>query len=224
MPDLPPELFTFLVKGMVLAVMLLIAFPIHEFAHALAAFQLGDGTARLMGRLTLDPRAHFDPMGGLLLVITVLLPGGFGFGWAKPTPYNPFNLRGGQWGEAIVSVAGPISNLVLAIAGAIPLRYIAATGMDVPLLAGFLSFFVQINLVLMVFNLIPIPPLDGSKVLFAFMEPRTAAQIRPTLEQYGFLLLFGAMLLPIFGGNTLIGVVFEELLSPLYTLLTGLRI
>jgi Zn-dependent protease len=219
MPDfLAPELL--LIKVMVLAVMLLVAFPIHEFAHAMAAFQLGDGTARLMGRLTLDPRAHFDPTGGLLLAITVLFTG-FGFGWAKPTPYNPFNLRGGQWGEAIVAVAGPISNLVLAVAGAIPLRYIDATGMNVPLLAEFLDFFVIINLVLMVFNLIPIPPLDGSKLLFAFLEPRTAAQIRPTLEQYGFVLLFAAMLLPIFGGNTLIGVVFDELLSPLFSLLTG---
>ncbi len=215
-----PSVELFLVKGMVLAVMLLVAFPIHEFAHAMAAFQLGDGTARLMGRLTLDPRAHFDPTGGLLLAITVLFTS-FGFGWAKPTPYNPFNLRGGQWGEAIVAAAGPISNLVLAIAGAIPLRYIDATGMDVPILAEFLEFFVVINLVLMVFNLIPIPPLDGSKVLFAFMEPRTAAQVRPTLEQYGFLLLFAAMLLPIFGGNTLIGIVFAELLSPLFRLLTG---
>jgi Zn-dependent protease len=209
-----------LVKSMVLAVMLLVAFPIHEFAHALAAFRLGDGTARLMGRLTLDPRAHFDPAGGLLLVISVLLTP-FGFGWAKPTPYNPFNLRGGQWGEAIVAIAGPISNLVLAIAASIPLRYIDAVGMSVPLLTAFLEFFVTINLILMVFNLIPIPPLDGSKVLFAFLEPRTAAQLRPTLEQYGFLLLFAAMLLPIFGGNTLIGVVFDELLSPLFHLLTG---
>ena len=83
------------------------------------------------------------------------------------------NLRGGRWGEAIVAVAGPISNLVLAIAAAIPLRYIIATGMDVPLLAAVLFLFIEINLLLMVFNLIPIPPLDGSKVLYAFLDPRT---------------------------------------------------
>jgi len=205
----------------VLAVILLGAFPIHEFAHALAAYRLGDGTAKLMGRLTLDPRAHFDPTGGLLLVISVLLTS-FGFGWAKPTPYNPRMLRGGRWGEAIVSVAGPISNFALAIAGAIPLRYIVATEMDAGILTDFLSFFVFINLGLMVFNLIPIPPLDGSKVLFAFLEPRTAWQVRPILEQYGILILLGAMLLPLFGGNTLIDIVFGELLRPLYRLLVGL--
>jgi Zn-dependent protease len=200
--------------------MLLVAFPFHEFSHALAAYRLGDGTAKLLGRLTLDPRAHFDPTGGLLLVISVLLTS-FGFGWAKPTPYNPRMLRGGRWGEAIVSVAGPISNFVLALAAAIPLRYINAAHMDAGLLASFLSFFVAINLGLMVFNLIPIPPLDGSKVMFAFMDPRTAWKVRPVLEQYGILILFGAMLLPLFGGSTLLDVVFRELLVPLYSLLVG---
>jgi Zn-dependent protease len=211
----------FLVKATVITVMLLVAFPIHEFAHALAAYRLGDGTARLMGRLTLDPRAHFDATGGVLLAVSVMFTP-FGFGWAKPTPYNPMNLRGGHWGEAIVSAAGPVSNLVLAIAGAIPLRYIDAVGMDIPLIPQFLSFFVYINLVLMVFNLIPIPPLDGSKVLFAFMNPRTAWQVRPVLEQYGLVILLAALLLPIFpGGNTLTDLVFGNLLAPVFHLLTG---
>lgn len=216
--------FTFedlLARALLIVVMLGVAFPIHEFAHALAAYRLGDGTAKLMGRLTLDPRAHFDQTGGLLLAITVMLTS-FGFGWAKPTPYNPRNLGGGQWGEAIVSVAGPLSNLVLAIAGAIPLRYMYATGMTSGLAFDLLDLFVQINLVLMIFNLLPIPPLDGSKVLFAFMNPRTAWRVRPVLEQYGFLILIGAMFLPILGGRTLIDVVFRELLLPLYRLLVGL--
>ena len=215
--------FTFedlLARALLVVVMLGIAFPIHEFAHAFAAYRLGDGTAKLMGRLTLDPRAHFDQMGGLLLAITVMLTP-FGFGWAKPTPYNQRNLGGGRWGEAIVSAAGPISNLILAIAGAIPLRYILATGMSAGLVTHVLSLFVEINLVLMVFNLIPIPPLDGSKVLFAFLNPRTAWQVRPVLEQYGFIILIGAMFLPIFAGQTLIGIVFNELLVPLERLLVG---
>ena len=97
----PPE---FVVKALVIAVMLLVSFPVHEFAHALTAFRLGDGTARLMGRLTLDPRAHFDPTGGILLAVSVMFTS-FGFGWAKPTPYNPMNLRNGSWGEALVSAA-----------------------------------------------------------------------------------------------------------------------
>src|SRR5438093_4697710 len=167
MPFEVPSPAEFAIRATVVAVMLLVAFPIHEFSHALAAYRLGDGTAKLMGRLTLDPRAHFDPTGGVLLAISVLFVG-FGFGWAKPTPYNPMNLRYGRWGEAIVSAAGPVSNFVLAVAGAIPLRWIAFSQMDVPYLETFLFFFVQINLVLMIFNLIPIPPLDGSKVLYAF--------------------------------------------------------
>jgi Zn-dependent protease len=210
-----------IVKTALLAVMLLVAFPIHEFSHALAAYRLGDGTARLMGRLTLDPRAHFDPTGGLLLVISVMFTG-FGFGWAKPTPYNPMNLQGGRWGEAIVAAAGPISNLVLAIAASVPLRYMTMTGMDVPILSAFLYLFVEINLVLMVFNLLPIPPLDGSKVLYAFLDPRTSWQVRAFLNQYGLVILLAAMLLPVFGGNTFVGLVFDELLAPLQHLLTGL--
>jgi Zn-dependent protease len=205
--------------AIVLAVMLLVAFPVHEFAHALAATRLGDSTPRLMGRLTLDPRAHFDPAGATILAVSMII--GFGIGWAKPTPYNPMNLQGGRWGEAIIAVAGPISNLVIAIAAAIPLRYIYGTGMDVPFLAGVLQLLVTINLLLMVFNLIPIPPLDGSKVLYAFLDQRTAWQTRAFLEQYGLFILLAAMFLPIFGGQTLIGVVFREVFAPIVGLLTG---
>ena len=118
---------------------------------------------------------------------------GFGFGWAKPTPVNPANLEGGHRGEAIVAAAGPISNLVLAIAVAIPLRYLEANP-DLyfavpPIVTTIMALFIYINLVLMIFNLIPIPPLDGSKVLFAFLSPRQTYQWRPVLEQYGFILL-----------------------------------
>ena len=218
MPDLTTG--RLLEVAVVLIIMLLVAFPVHEFSHALAAVQLGDGTPRLMGRLTLDPRAHFDPAGAMLLAVSMLI--GIGIGWAKPTPYNPMNLRGGRWGEAIIAVAGPISNLVLAIAGAIPLRYIYATEMNVPFVEGVLGIFVTINVLLMVFNLIPIPPLDGSKVLYAFLDPRTAWQTRAFLEQYGILILLAAMFLPIFGGNTLIGVVFNEVFQPIVRLIVGL--
>src|SRR5688572_22527127 len=173
--------------------MLLIGLPVHEFSHALAAYRLGDGTAKLFGRLTLNPIAHFDPIGGTLLALTFIgsaaTGGALGFGWAKPTPVNPLNLDGGRRGEAIVAAAGPVSNLVLAIAGAIPLRYMFANPdliTQVPMMFDVLHLFVQINLLLMIFNLIPIPPLDGSKVLFAFLDRRTEYQIRPFLEQYGF--------------------------------------
>src|SRR5688572_6311208 len=116
--------------------MLLVGFPVHEFSHALAAWRLGDGTARLFGRLTLNPIAHFDPIGGSLLAITMLLSGStgnaFGFGWAKPTPVNPLNLRGGRQGEAIVALAGPASNLVLASLGALVFRIVNPIDNDVP--------------------------------------------------------------------------------------------
>src|SRR4051812_6304647 len=143
--------------------MLLVGFPVHEFSHALAAYRLGDSTAKYMGRLTLNPLAHLDPFGALLIFLV-------GFGWAKPTPYNPYNVRGGKTGEVIIAVAGPISNLVLAIAAAVPLRYIYATGMVVPdILVNVLTTFVMLNVILAIFNLIPIPPLDGSKLLYAAM-------------------------------------------------------
>jgi Zn-dependent protease len=205
-------------RVIVVAVMLLVAFPIHEFAHAFAAYRLGDSTARLFGRLTLNPLAHFDPIGGSMLAISVLL--GSGFGWAKPTPVNPRNLEGGRWGEAIVAAAGPLSNLVLAIAGAIPLRFILASGMDVRFLGNVLVLFVEINLLLMIFNLIPIPPLDGSGVLFAFLPPQTAWQLRPILSQYGIFILL-LLIFPVFGGTSLLTQIFGAILDPLFRLLVG---
>jgi Zn-dependent protease len=198
-----------------LALIIFVALPFHEFAHALAAYRLGDGTAKLFGRLTLNPLAHVDPMGAILIVLV-------GFGWAKPTPVNPLNLRGGRQGEAIVAFAGPASNLVLAVAAAIPLRYAIATDLQLPdLLFGMLQFFIQINLVLMVFNLLPIPPLDGSKVLFALMDRRTEMQWRPVLEQYGFIILIAVAFLPILPGGTILDVVFDAVVRPLFRLLVG---
>lgn len=210
----------------VIAIMLLVAFPIHEFAHALAAWRLGDGTAKLFGRLTLNPIAHFDPIGGILLAVTVLASftsgGFFAFGWAKPTPVNPMNLRNGRYGEAIVAFAGPASNLVLAAAAAIPLRYLYANpGLlaQVGLLGLVLEFFVGLNVILMLFNLVPIPPLDGSRVLFAFLNPRTVWQWRPILEQYGFLILIVLFFFP--PGASIGSRVFSPLIEAIYGFLVG---
>ncbi len=205
-------------RVILIAVLLLVSLPIHEFSHALAAYRLGDSTARLFGRLTLNPIVHFDPVGGTLLAISVLL--GSGFGWAKPTPVNPRNLEGGRWGEAIVAAAGPVSNLVLAIAASIPFRYMQATGMNVPLIADVLFLFVYINLLLMVFNFIPIPPLDGGAVLFAFLPPETAWRLRPLLAQYGLVILI-LLILPILGGTSILEQVIQVVVLPLLSLLTG---
>jgi Zn-dependent protease len=195
---------------------LFVSLPFHEFSHALAAYRLGDSTAKYMGRLTLNPLAHLDPFGALLILLV-------GFGWAKPTPYNPLNVRGGKTGEVIIAVAGPISNLVLAIAAALPLRYINATGLAVPdVVVSALSTFVMLNVILAVFNLIPIPPLDGSKLLYAAMSPQTERQWRPVLEQYGFIILFAALLVPLLpGGQTIVSFVFQKVGFPIANLLIG---
>jgi Zn-dependent protease len=197
------DLQQILPAAIVVAIMLLVGLPVHEFSHALAAYRLGDGTAKLFGRLTLNPIAHFDPVGGSLLALTFIgsaaTGGALGFGWAKPTPVNPLNLEGGRRGEAIVAAAGPVSNLVLAIAGAIPFRFMLANpqlGDQNSLIFQVLFLFIEINLLLMVFNLIPIPPLDGSKVMFAFMDRRTEYQVRPFLEQYGFFILIAVLFFP----------------------------
>jgi Zn-dependent protease len=207
------------------AIMLLVGFPVHEFSHALAAYRLGDGTAKLFGRLTLNPVAHFDPLGGILLAVTFIgSAGSFGFGWAKPTPVNPNNLQGGHRGEAIVAAAGPISNLVLAVIVALPLRYLIANPellVQVPeLVIQVMDSFIFINLVLMIFNLFPIPPLDGSKVLFAFLPPRVAWQWRPMLEQYGFLILLAVFFLP--PGDSIGGRIISPILVGLYSFLLGI--
>ncbi len=209
-------------RVLVVAIMLLVGFPVHEFAHALAAFRLGNSTAKHFGRLTLNPIAHFDPLGGILLAVTFILSS-FGFGWAKPTPVNVNNLEGGRRGEAIVAVAGPISNLVLATAAALPLRYLVANpelAQQIPfILIQVLDLFVLINIVLMVFNLFPIPPLDGSKVLFAFLPPRLAWQWRPILEQYGFILLLLVFFFP--PGNSIGGRIIFPIIGGLHELLVG---
>jgi Zn-dependent protease len=197
------------------AIFILVGFPVHEFSHAFAAFRLGDSTARYQGRLTLNPIVHFDPIGGTLLALSAFL-GGFFIGWAKPTPVNPYNLRYGRRGEAFVALAGPLSNLIMAAAVAIPLRLISSNpSMFLTVLtndaAAFAftvaGFFVVINVFLMVFNLLPIPPLDGWRVLLGLVDARTAYTLR-SFEQYGFLLL----LVFVFAGGSVLGGLADQII------------
>jgi Zn-dependent protease len=206
-----------------IAFFLLLAFPVHEFAHALAAYRLGDSTAKHFGRLTLNPIAHFDPLGGSMLVISILLTG-FPFGFAQ-TPVNPSNLRG-RHGDAIVSAAGPLSNLLIAAAVAIPLRIlisqpeIVLSNVEVwSVVLNILDFIVLYSIVLGLFNLIPIPPLDGGSILFSFLPPRTAWQLRPILAQYGFFLII-LLILPI-GGESIIGRVLLPIADVIHGVLVG---
>lgn len=158
---------------------------LHEYAHGWMAERLGDPTARYAGRLTLDPRSHIDLWGTIIMPIGLfLLTGGrFMFAYAKPVPYNPYNLKNQRWGPAMVGLAGPLSNLLLAVAVGAVLRLIPGS-----FFAEYLAIIVYINVMLMVFNLVPIPPLDGSKILFAVL-PGNAYKVKNFLEQHGFLIL-----------------------------------
>ena len=177
-------------------VALLIAFTIHELAHALTADYLGDSTPRRMGRVSLNPLVHLDPLGSILLLVS-------GFGWAKPVLVNPLNMRGSpHTAMALVAIAGPLSNIAMAALGALPLRL----GMTVQFASsnsllpepGYLLFeFVWINVILAFFNMIPLAPLDGSKVLAGLLPAQLAYQLRP-LEQYGPLILLALIFLPSF--------------------------
>lgn len=185
---------------------LILSIVIHEVAHGYAAAALGDPTARYAGRLTLNPVSHLDPIGSVVLPLVTYFSGGFIFGWAKPVPYNPHNLRYGQWGEALVALAGPASNISVAIVFGLLIRFapLSETFISVAALVAF------VNIILAVFNMVPIPPLDGSKVLFAFL-PYRAQHIRYFLERWGFplvilfVIFFWQMILPIAG--TLFGVI-----------------
>lgn len=171
------------------AVAMILAISVHEFSHAVAATYLGDPTARLQGRLTLSPFAHLDPV-GTLLMLTV------GFGWGKPVPFNPYNLKYPRFGPALVSLAGPVSNFLMAAAAAIVLKYAyPLTGLsDANGLRRLLELIIMINAGLMVFNFFPLPPLDGSKAFFAIL-PQRFEGVRMFLERWGFYILIGLLIL-----------------------------
>jgi len=217
----------------VVAVMLLVGFPIHEFMHAWTAMRLGDNTARWMGRVSLDPRVHFDQMGGLFLALTAVLGalsgGGLLFGWAKPTPVNPINLRHGRRGHSLVALAGPMSNFVAAVVVAIPIRIIRSNFewhryfQDTPLLDltwNVLVLLLFLNIVLFIFNMVPIPPLDGWSVLKGIL-PTTAARRMDELEiQYANvipMLFLGFVIILFMTGGTLLG----PLINGIANLLVG---
>jgi Zn-dependent protease len=189
------------------AIFLLVAFPVHEFAHAWAAYMQGDSTAKLFGRLSLNPIVHFDPIGGTLTALSLLFSPIL-IGWAKPTPVNPSNFRDRRNGDVIVALAGPASNLVMATLGAFVFRVIVQAGLfnELPqnvVLAVY--YFVAFNVLLAIFNLIPIPPLDGASLLFRVLPPEQAWRLRPLLAQYGFLAILALFLV---GGGVIGEVIF----------------
>ena len=175
---------------LLLAPVFIVSLTLHELAHGLTAYKLGDRTAKDMGRLTLNPIVHMDPLGSLILVLTYF-GGSFLFGWAKPVPVDPRNLRTSpQVGMALVGAAGPATNFVLALISGAVLAHGQLTGDAFSIAA----YSLEINVILGVFNLFPIPPLDGSRVIGGFM-PRDVYERWAALDQYGMFLVFGLFIL-----------------------------
>lgn len=164
----------------------------HEYMHGWVADQMGDATARYAGRLTLNPLAHIDLWGTILMPLMLLFvsQGSFMFAYAKPVPYNPYNLRNQRFGPFLVALAGPLSNFFLATVFAVIARFMPLESAIVP----FLLLIVYVNVMLGVFNLLPIPPLDGSKFLYLFL-PVDNWQIQATLERYGIFILIAMIFL-----------------------------
>jgi Zn-dependent protease len=192
-------------------IILVISIVIHEVSHGYAAYIQGDLTAYYEDRLTLNPLKHVDPIGSVLVPLVTSIMG-FPFGWAKPVPFNPYNLRNQRWGEMFVAIAGPGSNIAIAIIFGLIVRF-----SNMPLTSPFIGFsmiVIWVNLALAVFNLIPIPPLDGSKVLFAFL-PYQLQRYRIALEQYSFFLVLILIVLPQFS------ILFRFIVLNALVLVTG---
>jgi Zn-dependent protease len=192
------------------ALAILVGVTVHEFMHAYAAHRLGDDTGRLMGRLSLNPAAHFDFFGSLLLVLV-------GFGYGKPVPFNESRLRGAA-AVSLVAIAGPCANFAIAALCAIPLRFSVAGTLGTTY-EVILDSMVIYNCILGVFNLIPIPPLDGSNVVYGLLPPRQQYSWR-TYAQYGPMLLLALLF---FGGQLLLQLVFGPA-QALANLLVGTRL
>lgn len=190
-------------------VILLFSVIVHEVMHGLAALYNGDHTAQKAGRLTLNPIAHIDPIGTILIPAALIFSGSrLLFGWAKPVPVNPFNFKDIKKGELTTSAAGVLANFFLAIFAAILLKL--AGDMADPISRETLSFAVNINLVLAVFNLLPIPPLDGSKIVMTLLPAKLAASYA-RLEKYGLLIILLLWLIP-FGRSTLLSTVLGSVI------------
>ncbi len=174
---------------------ILVGMVVHEFMHAYVGYKLGDTTAQDEGRLSLNPIRHIDPFMTVLLPAITIAFFGFPFLAAKPVPFNPARLKYDEFGAAMVAAAGPLSNLALAIVGAIG-THLLAPG---TFMLQIVDTFVQLNVMLFVFNLIPIPPLDGSRVLYAF-APKPLQEFMERIEPYGFFIIIGLVLLGGFGG------------------------
>lgn len=200
-------LFSLGLVGLVLALIgLVIAITIHEFAHAWMADKLGDPTPRVQDRVTLDPRAHLDPLGTIALLF-------FGFGWGRPVEFDPYNLKDPVRDAAIIALAGPASNLILAALLAVPLHLGIMTGA----VASASYFIITINVVLAIFNLIPVHPLDGSKILLAILPEDAVDEYQWFMNRFGIWLLF--LMIIRFDGTSIASRLISPIIDSIVTLL-----
>ena len=186
---------------------LIVAITIHEFSHAFIADYLGDPTPRSRGRLTLNPLKHLDPLGTISLIL-------FNFGWGKPVPIDPYNLQNPKRDEALISLAGPLSNLLLALILSLLIKVMSTN----VFLVLFLAVMIRMNIVLAVFNLLPLPPLDGSKILVSLLPQDLSQQIEEAFSGYGVILTLLLLFLPIRGSN-LISLIIGPIIQSISTLL-----
>lgn len=189
------------------AISLVIAITIHEFSHAFVADHFGDPTPRAHGRVSLNPLHHLDPLGTLMLVL-------IGFGWGKPVPIDPYNLSKKE--ENLVSLAGPGSNLILATISALIFRLLPLD----PLVSVAIFYLVHVNVMLAVFNLIPIPPLDGSKLFLNLLPEQQVVEWERTLDRYGFIILIALLFLPV-GGSNIISLIMSPTINFIRHFLLG---
>lgn len=182
------------IDGIFYVLVLIMSVVVHEFAHGYTAYLLGDDTARLQGRLTLNPLKHLDPFGSVVLpLLLIVFNAGFVIGWARPVPYNPYNLRNGNRGKFFVAIAGILANITIALLFGLLIRFLPLLGASVDMffvqsLYKIATMIVLVNLVLALFNIIPIPPLDGSRILFSFL-PIKYRHIENMLERWGFVVM-----------------------------------
>jgi len=198
------------ISGLIMVIVLVFSAILHEISHGFVADRLGDPTARLMGRLTLNPKNHIDPVMSILLPLLLILSGSpVIFGAAKPVPVDPFNLKDGRKDLAIVSLAGPLTNVIIAVVAAFIVKFSFVFGNFAPIVQPFFLIVVQINLLLAIFNLLPIPPLDGSKI-FSLLLPEKEANTYMSLGSVGFMILFFLLMFPV-AGFSLVEVIFSLL-------------
>ncbi len=200
-------------------IILIMSVVIHEVSHGYMAYWLGDPTAKYANRLNFNPVNHLDIFGSFIVpVLLIISHSPFLFGWAKPVPYNPYNLRNQKYGPALVGLAGPLSNLILAIIAGVILRALMVFGVVEGIFLQILVIIIFINILLMVFNLFPIPPLDGSKLLFALIP--MSEHTKMMLEQYGFVFLL--IFIVLFRG--LIELVFFATLNYFIHIIVGVSL